>query len=246
VRVHLEDKEDVERLQQLVVDLELDPWTEFHENHFADVFVPPEALNTIEKILQNENFTVLIDDMQRHIDKERSEHDSTQDFNFLESNEGMDSSFHRRFHRFEEIEDWLMLKAEKNPRLATFIDDIGRSVDGKKIFVLKITTPASEGAEQKPIVLINSLFHAREWYAIPSHSILAGSDNILIIRRRISGATSLYMIDRFLDLADEDSRIKDLLDRFEWHFIPVANPDGYHISWSKDRLWRSNKLRFPT
>ena len=31
------------------------------------------------------------------------------------------------------------------------------------------------------------------------------------------------------------------LGRFQWHIIPVANPDGYEYSMTKDRMWRKNR-----
>ena len=30
-------------------------------------------------------------------------------------------------------------------------------------------------------------------------------------------------------------------EKFEWHIIPLANPDGYQFSRTSDRMWRKNR-----
>ena len=35
-----------------------------------------------------------------------------------------------------------------------------------------------------------------------------------------------------------------ILDRFDWYFIPMVNPDGYEYSHSIDRLWRKTRQSY--
>lgn len=47
----------------------------------------------------------------------------------------------------------------------------------------------------------------------------------------------MYLIQRLLS-TDQG---KELLSRFHFIFIPVANPDGYVYTWNGDRFWRKNR-----
>jgi hypothetical protein len=47
----------------------------------------------------------------------------------------------------------------------------------------------------------------------------------------------MYLIDRFLSTEQG----KELLSRFHFIFVPVANPDGYVHTWTENRLWRKNR-----
>ncbi len=38
-----------------------------------------------------------------------------------------------------------------------------------------------------------------------------------------------------------DSEITDLVDSYEWYFLPVANPDGYEYTFTNERLWRKTR-----
>ena len=31
----------------------------------------------------------------------------------------------------------------------------------------------------------------------------------------------------------EDDVVSDYLDRFDWYFLPVVNPDGYDYTWTE-------------
>jgi murein tripeptide amidase MpaA len=57
----------------------------------------------------------------------------------------------------------------------------------------------------KPILFIEGGMHAREWITIP---------------------TITWAIKKLL----EDVTEPDLLDKFDWIFLPIANPDGYEFS----------------
>lgn len=59
------------------------------------------------------------------------------------------------------------------------------------------------------------MLHAREWAA---------------------GAAAMYVIDNLPD---------ELLSRFRFLIIPVANPDGYAWTWQGNRFWRKNRSGCP-
>lgn len=75
----------------------------------------------------------------------------------------------------------------------------------------------------KPVIWIDSGIHAREW---------------------IAPASSLYIIDKLVTGAKTDATVRALLDSYEFHIYPLVNPDGYAYTWTSDRMWRKNRVRF--
>jgi len=120
----------------------------------------------------------------------------------------------------EQISEYMNALAALRPDLVTR-QPIGQSTDGREIYAIRVTAP---GQGPKPIILMNSLQHAREW---------------------ITGATGSYIIDRLVRNPDVDPRIDALLNDFEIILVPVLNPDGYAWTWSNDRMWRKNRRPAP-
>ena len=61
---------------------------------------------------------------------------------------------------------------------------------------------------------IDSGIHAREW---------------------ITPAVNTWMLNELVENEDDHP---DLLDKLDWYFLPLYNPDGYFRSRESDRLWR--------
>ncbi|OWF55235.1 carboxypeptidase B-like [Mizuhopecten yessoensis] len=87
-----------------------------------------------------------------------------------------------------------------------------KTYENRDIQVVKIV---SQNGEASKSIFIDCGIHAREW---------------------ISPAFCLFAIDKLL--SGESS---DLLDKYNWHIVPVLNPDGYHHTHTTDRLWRKNR-----
>ncbi|KAF5297197.1 hypothetical protein FQA39_LY12212 [Lamprigera yunnana] len=79
-----------------------------------------------------------------------------------------------------------------------------------KLKVVKISTNPSAN---KPIIFIDAGIHAREW---------------------IAPAQALYIIQELV----ENSANIDLLNKVDWHILPVLNPDGYEYTHTSYRYWR--------
>lgn len=98
---------------------------------------------------------------------------------------------------------------------------VGRSVQGRDIVAVRVTGGLSrvpDGA--RPAVLYVSLQHAREW---------------------ISGEVSRRLLHSLVDAYGIDPETTRLLDTTELWFLPVANPDGYELTFETGfRLWRKN------
>jgi Zinc carboxypeptidase/Immune inhibitor A-like, MAM domain len=112
--------------------------------------------------------------------------------------------------------------AEQYPGLAK-LESIGKSVQGKDIYVLKVTRDARttpDGA--RPGTLFLGAQHAREWIT-PE-----------MIRRLTRQLLTGY---------GRDPKITSLVDTTELWLLPVANPDGYDRTFSGEpgaRFWRKN------
>jgi hypothetical protein len=98
---------------------------------------------------------------------------------------------------------------------------IGHSVQGREIVAARVTGGVAgvpHGA--RPAVLYIGLQHAREW--------IAGEVTRRLLRSMVTG----YGVD---------PDTTKLLDTTELWFVPVANPDGYELTFEPSfRLWRKN------
>ncbi|KAK9763015.1 hypothetical protein K7432_010699 [Basidiobolus ranarum] len=181
-----------------------DVWKNSQEG--LHVRVAPEELELLKRF----NYEVLIEDVQSEIDHEASEQRRVQ-----LSKRAAD--WHASYHTYAEIVEWLKTLASSNPSLVNLVPSIGKSIEGRDIPAIRIT---SNTGGQKKQFWFQGLQHAREW---------------------ISGASMQYLADTLVTGYASDSSIKSLLDTYEFIIIPVSNPDGYNYSWTKDRLWRKNR-----
>lgn len=151
---------------------------------------------------------VLVDDLQAVVDAERARIEARQqqdDLTFYDEYRTLDD-FWVRWQQISDI----------NPDVAGF-QVIGQSLEGRDMpgFVLN-----GNGAQGKPVMLINACQHAREW---------------------VSPAAVTYLIEQLVDGYGDDPRITRLLDELEWVIVPMMNPDGFDFTWTDERFWRKNR-----
>ncbi|ESN98860.1 hypothetical protein HELRODRAFT_188933 [Helobdella robusta] len=102
------------------------------------------------------------------------------------------------------------------PGFVCTIDSIGDSTEKRPIKRLKISRRDSK----RKIVWLDATTHAREW---------------------LTTATLFKIVKHMQDNYNGDSLVKSLLDKYDWHFIPIVNPDGYDFTWTQNRMWRKNR-----
>ncbi|KAF9917744.1 hypothetical protein BX616_000052 [Lobosporangium transversale] len=125
------------------------------------------------------------------------------------------------YHEHTEIKDFYLQLADDYPELISFIPSIGKTVEGKDIFAIKLTAKEKDGSiREKPQIWWQGLQHAREW---------AG------------GSTVQYLTYHFSSKYGKDKNITALLHDTEFIIVPVMNIDGYEYTWSRNRLWRKNR-----
>ncbi|KAI5642821.1 zinc carboxypeptidase domain-containing protein [Phthorimaea operculella] len=128
-------------------------------------------------------------------------------------------SFHsmtwEKYHSLEEIYEWLDELASSYPNQVETVV-WGQTYEGRDIKGIIIDYDKENLS--KPVGVIESTLHAREW---------------------ITPATVTWIIKEFLTSSDPE--IRTLAENFEWHILPVANPDGYSYTFTSDRMWRKNR-----
>jgi hypothetical protein len=144
--------------------------------------------------------------------------------------------FFHEFRTYEETKSWYKELAKTYPSHAIFVETIGKTVEGRDIFALKLGNRRVHG---KKAVFVHGLQHAREW---------------------ISGSTVNYIAFKLLsEMAPKVSAVlssgahpteearplcgASLLDLVEIIVVPIMNPDGYHYTWTSNRLWRKNRSK---
>ena len=123
---------------------------------------------------------------------------------------------------YQQMTDAMKALAKKYPKLVK-MESIGKSWEGRDIWVLKISSPKNKSGNQiKPRIVLTGLHHAREWQ---------------------TGEAALYTAEKLLEGYGKDPTITKLLDKFEVDVIPMVNPDGYEFSLKKNPWWRKNRRK---
>ncbi|RWS15234.1 carboxypeptidase B-like protein [Dinothrombium tinctorium] len=128
-----------------------------------------------------------------------------------------EKSFFDDFQRLDEILKFIdELEADNKGLVST--KSIGKSFEARDLKIMKISN--KNDTEIKPIVYIDAGTHAREWITI---------------------STAMYIANRLVQDYNYDTSVKKLVNAFDWYILPVANPDGYEYTHTKDRMWRKTR-----
>ncbi|KAF9459263.1 peptidase M14 [Collybia nuda] len=149
------------------------------------------------------------------------------------------TSFHDTYHPLFEIDAFILELAALHPNI-THVTQLGHSGEGREMLGLTISKQGVKGAEQlsrkkkkkkktqdpelevRPAFVIFGAQHAREWVAT---------------------ATSLYIAHSLVVDASEPESLSSLLNVFDFHIVPVPNPDGYDYTWENDRYWYKTRQK---
>ncbi|ESO11534.1 hypothetical protein HELRODRAFT_185234 [Helobdella robusta] len=119
------------------------------------------------------------------------------------------------FNNLTKIYDWLDTLPAKCPKTHTCqVYSVGESYQKTPIKAFKIMKP---GSNRKSWYL-DATTHAREW---------------------ITTATILKIIDHLVLGKNADA--KELIEKYDFYFIPIVNPDGYNFTFLENRMWRKNR-----
>ncbi|KAF9305064.1 hypothetical protein BGZ74_011560 [Mortierella antarctica] len=131
------------------------------------------------------------------------------------------TTWFNNYHPHDDIKSFYLQLAEDYKDLVTYIPSIGKTVEGRDIFAVKITAREEDGSlREKPQIWWQGLQHAREW---------AG------------GSTVQYLTHHLLSNYGKKDKITSFLQDVEFIIVPIMNIDGYDHTWTNNRLWRKNR-----
>jgi hypothetical protein len=109
-----------------------------------------------------------------------------------------------RLHTYEEIVDILKGYAAAYPEW-TRLESLGKSAQGRDLWMITITNPATGSDLAKPAMYVDGNTHANE----------------------VQGAeAALYTVGYLLENYGRLPRVTEMLDRSVFYILPVVNPDG--------------------
>ncbi|XP_026321656.1 uncharacterized protein LOC113231549 [Hyposmocoma kahamanoa] len=180
----------------------LNIWRE--DTHVMDIEVEADnALSVIRKLNGKEiPYTVVISDVHACIQVQQTQ---------IVAADNRKMSWNQ-YHRLDIIYHFMDDLATEYPNICS-VHEIGKSVEGRTIMMLKI----SNGHRDNVGVWIDGGIHAREW---------------------ITPAVVTYLADQ---ITKNYKNNLPYFTNKDWYFLPVINPDGYEFTHTTDRMWRKNR-----
>jgi carboxypeptidase A2 len=210
--------EDVKYLHDLMIEnAELDFWEEPNRlGGKVTVMVPPDFQSKFMASLMGHDIvlTVRHEDLADHLHQFWSQYDEHRS----QRAPGILLDFDD-FNTLAEIEEYLGSLPDGDCAAAGLtceLNNIGSTYESNDIWSVRVATDAGT---DKPSFWIDSTIHAREWLA---------------------PATTLKILNHLITQYGSDATVTQLLDNYDWYFVPVFNPDGYSHTFSS-RYWRKNR-----
>src|SRR6185437_405465 len=109
-----------------------------------------------------------------------------------------------RFHRYAELAELLHAFAHEYPQLVA-IESIGKSHEGRDLWLLTVTNAATGPASEKPAFWVDGNIHSTEVAA---------------------SAATLYFLNTLVTQNGRDDEVSRALDTRAFYVCPRINPDG--------------------
>ncbi|HWG84708.1 MAG TPA: M14 family metallopeptidase [Deinococcales bacterium] len=128
-----------------------------------------------------------------------------------------------RFYLYDEITAYLRGVAEEFPGLVR-LESIGKSFEGRDIWLLEVTNAATGPASEKPATWVDANIHAGEVTA---------------------SVSALCLIETLTTGYGSDEAVTRLLDRSAFYIVPRLNPDGAELYLTTPTMLRSSVRPYP-
>lgn len=122
------------------------------------------------------------------------------------------------FYRHDEMATWLQTAESRFPNLCR-IESIGKSLEGRDLWLAKITNYATGSDRDKPAIYVDGNIHAGE---VTANSVC------------------LYLIHQLVTRWGCDEAITHILDTRTVYVLPRVNPDGAEVYLTTPHMLRSS------
>jgi murein tripeptide amidase MpaA len=127
-------------------------------------------------------------------------------------------------YRYDELTQALQSLAEARPDLVT-VDSIGRSHEGRDIWLATLTNRATGPHDEKPAIWVGANIHSVE---------------------HTGAVAALHLVHRLVSDHGRDDRITHALDTRTFYVVPRVNPDGAELALADPPTYlRSSTRRWP-
>ncbi|KAL8222512.1 UNVERIFIED_CONTAM: carbamoyl-phosphate synthase (glutamine-hydrolyzing) cpa2 [Gekko kuhli] len=185
-----------------------------YRNHSVDVQVPFACLQTIKVFLESHHIKYSV----LIEDVQARVDEETREMELNQRGERSRNSFNfAAYHPLESIYKAMDDIVAHYPQLVSKVQ-IGESYEKRPLNVLKFST----GGTNRPAIWIDAGIHAREW---------------------VTQATGLWTANQIACDYGHDPVLTSVLDAMDVFLLPVANPDGYVFSQTKNRMWRKTRSK---
>src|SRR5262249_26088405 len=120
-----------------------------------------------------------------------------------------------RFYRYSGLTEIVKAFAAEHPTLVS-IESIGKSYEGRDIWVLTVTNTATGAAAEKPAFWVDGNIHATEVAA---------------------SAANLYFLNWLVTQYGKDADVTRALDTRAFYICPRSNPDGAEWALADKPKW---------
>jgi hypothetical protein len=133
---------------------------------------------------------------------------------------GVNNALDPRYMNPERLLERLQALANQNPQM-TRLERIGQTNQGRPVWGLLVSSQPQGGAGSapRPRMIIDGLHHARE---VMTPEVVVGLAEMMI-----QGAYFSPFLQK-------------VVSRWDIWFVPMVNPDGSNIVFTKDNMWRKN------
>ncbi|XP_003803360.1 carboxypeptidase A1 [Otolemur garnettii] len=212
---HVQKVKELEDLEHLQLDFWRGPT---QPGSPIDVRVPFLSLQAVKVFLEAHDisYETMIEDVQLLLDEEQEQMVAAQTRALPLST---DTFNYAAYHTLDEIYKFMDTLVAEHPDLVSKIN-IGKTFEGRDIFVLKFST----GVTDRPAIWIDTGIHSREW---------------------VTQASGVWFAKKITQDYGQDSTFTKILDTMDIFLEIVTNPDGFAFTHSKNRMWRKTRSTTP-